>query len=158
MKNHSQNQISTEVLTHKIYYEEPCTKQIKTHYCTAKQYLTIRRTYDKKASIDLGNGKTIVWMQFKGGDRIDPQEQLSVNRSYFTRQTSQIIMRDDCEYEIFTFEIVERQTKKILRTEKEEKLIKRYTPEDRARHRQFVAAFRNRHRTGKSVSEISNVS
>ena len=153
-QNPSKNQISTEVLTHKIYYEDPCTKQVKTHYCTSKQYLAIRRTYDRKTSIDLGNGKTIVWMQFKGGDRIDPQEQKHANHTYFTRQTCQRIFRDNCEYEALTFEVLDKQTKKIFKTETEEKLIKQYSAEDISRYRKFASAIRNRNRTGESISDI----
>ena len=154
IQNPSKNQLSTEVLTHKIYYEEPCTKQIKTHYCTSKQYLTIRRTYDRKVSIDLGNGKTIVWTQFKGGDRIDPEELRYANRTYFVRQSFQRMMRDGAEYELLTFEFVDRRTKQVFRTETEEKLIKKYTLEELERHKQFTSAVRNRYKTGKTISEI----
>jgi len=151
---HKQTQVSTNVLTHKIYYEDPKTKQIKTHYCDAEAYSKIRRAYAQKSVLDLGNGKSLVWSQFRGGDRIDPQEYQSANASTYIRQSHKKVLRVNGEYEIITWELVDKKTRKVLKTDTKEKLIHPYTKEDIIRYQKIAKAIKNRRKDGKTISEI----
>lgn len=152
--SHSQNQVSTEVLTHKIYYNDPQTQQLKTHYCSADDYLTIRKAVNLKKTIDLGQGKTIVFSQFLGGDRMAPNESFNANSSTFLRQSVRKELRVNGEYEIITREWVDKKTQKVLNTESEEKLIHAYSKEDIARYKTMAEAIKERHKTGKTISDI----
>lgn len=147
-------EVSTHVLTHEIYYEHPLTRAIKTHYCTGDEYKKIRQCYDKKTSLDLGEGKSITWTLFKGGDRIDPQKASRLNATTYVNVSYNRRIDDHIEYEIKTIETIDKKTKEVLETETIETEICTYTPEQVARHKQFTKEIKARHSTGRTLAEI----
>ncbi len=147
-------QVSTHVFTHQIYYEHPLTKEVKTIYCSATKYKEMRQCYDRRISIDLGEGKSVSWTLFKGGERIDPKRIDYVNCTTYTRKTSERSYKKGVEREHVTYEVIEKRTGRILSSRTEDNIIKEYPPEDAARHERFTQEMKDRQKTGKSIKAI----